>query len=127
MNRQVHQVSLDFKKSAPLNLHVRMPALVEVPAARSAAAPVADRVTGKSQWNPADVPNAGGFFLKKTMLPPCGKNREEPIMTKILQVCHAKLLASGPCSFRYGDAVFLDELAIDDLGILASCSMANAC
>ncbi len=53
------------------------------------------------------------------MIPPRGKNREEPIMTKILQVCQAQLLAPGACPFRYADAVFLDEFPVDDLSVLA--------
>ena len=119
MNCQVYQVSLDFKKSALLNLDVRMPPMVRVPGTRPAPAPVADRVTGESQWNPADVSNARGFFLKKAMLPLRRQNREETIMTDVLQVREAELLAPGARRFGHCDAVFLHELAIDGAGVLA--------
>ena len=53
------------------------------------------------------------------MLPLRRQNREEAIMTNVLQVRKAELLAPGPRRFRHRDAVFLDELAIDRLGVLA--------
>ena len=55
------------------------------------------------------------LFIEKSMLPLRRQDREEAIMTDVLQVRMAELLAPGPRRFGHADAVFLDELAIDGL------------
>jgi len=79
---------------------------------------VADAVTGVENRFPPNVFDCIAFLLKELVFAPRGDQDESLVVSQILDVGQALHLSAGPSPLADRDVVFLDQLLIDEHGVL---------
>lgn len=107
----VHEVVLELVVLDRMDPHRSVPFAVD-------ASPVADAVPGELYRLAADVLHALALFVEESVQAPRRDDDEEAMMSQVLDIGQALLLATGSRPLTDGNVVLLHQLLVDPKHVL---------